>query len=102
AEGWAGLEEGAAVFEPFFPAFASLAIAHYVSGYSMYVPDGLTAVGPLPGVAGLFSACGCSGGGLALAGGLGAALARMVTGGAPDWDMAPHDPGRFGNFDPFS
>jgi glycine/D-amino acid oxidase-like deaminating enzyme len=102
ADGWSGLEEGAAAFTTFFPDFGEAAIAHYISGYSMYVPDGLTAVGPLPGIAGLFSGAGCSGGGVALAGGLGRALAGMVTGEGSDFEWAIHDPTRFGQIDPFS
>lgn len=102
AYGWAGLEEGAAPFTTYFPSFGEAAIAHYISGYSMYVPDGLTAVGPLPGIAGLYSGAGCSGGGVALAGGLGRALAGMVTGADSDFGQAIPDPARFGRIDPFS
>jgi 4-methylaminobutanoate oxidase (formaldehyde-forming) len=102
ADGWAGLEEGAPAFTVFFPEFLDTAIAHYISGYSMYVPDGLSAVGPLPGIDGFYSGAGCSGGGVAMAGGLGRALAQMVTGAALTFEMAPHHPARFGPFDPFS
>jgi glycine/D-amino acid oxidase-like deaminating enzyme len=101
-DGWAGLEEGVPAFTPFCPGFEEAPIAHYISGYSMYVPDGLTAIGPLPGIAGLYSGAGCSGGGVALAGGLGRALAQVVTGSARSFDLEPHDPARFGRFDPFS
>jgi 4-methylaminobutanoate oxidase (formaldehyde-forming) len=102
ANGWASLEEGAAAFQRFLPWFGELEIAHYVSGYSTYVPDGLLAVGPLAEPAGLYSAAGCSGGGVAMAGGVGRALAQMITGSAPAFDLGPHDPARFGAFDPFS
>jgi 4-methylaminobutanoate oxidase (formaldehyde-forming) len=101
-DGWAGLEEGAAAFSAFLPRFEEVAIAHYISGYSMYVPDGLGAVGPLPGVAGLYSGSGCSGGGVAMAGGFGRALAQVIAGEPCSFDLAPHDPARFGWFDPFS
>ena len=102
ANGWASLEEGAEAFQKYLPCFGELAIAHYVAGYSTYVPDGMLAVGPLAGVPGLYSAAGCSGGGVAMAGGVGAALAQMITGSQPGFDMKPHDPARFGCFDPFS
>jgi 4-methylaminobutanoate oxidase (formaldehyde-forming) len=101
-DGWSSLEEGAPGFGAFFPGFGDVAIAHYVSGYSMYVPDGRSAVGRLPGVEGLFSGAGCSGGVLALAGGLGQGLAAMIAGAGAQVDLAPHDPARFGAFDPFS
>lgn len=100
--GWASLEEGAPAFQRFLPSFAELAVAHYISGYSTYVPDGLLGVGPLAGLAGLFSAAGCSGGGVATAGGVGRALAQMITGSRLDFDLKPFDPARFGAFDPFS
>lgn len=77
-------------------------IAHYVSDYSTYTPDGMLAVGPLPGLAGFFSGSGCSGGGVAMCGGIGKALARMIRGVPLEFDMRPHDPGRFGTLDPFS
>jgi len=101
-DGWGSLEEGAPAFQRFFPAFGDLAIAHYLSGYSTYVPDGMLAVGPLPGVAGFYSGAGCCGGGVAMAGGIGRALAQLITSGAAEFDLAPHDPGRFGAVDPFS
>jgi sarcosine oxidase subunit beta len=102
ADGWASLEEGLPVMERFFPAFEDLVIAHYVSGYSTYTPNGMLAVGPLPGLKGFFSGSGCSGGGVAMGGGIGKALAQMITGAQLDFDMKPHDPGRFGAIDPFS
>ncbi len=102
ADGWAGLMEGGAAFERFVPFFGELAIAHYVSGYSTYVPDGMLAVGPLPGPAGFYSAAGCSGGGVAMAGGVALALAQLISGGSPAFDLSLHDPARFGAFDPFS
>jgi 4-methylaminobutanoate oxidase (formaldehyde-forming) len=102
ATDWASLEEGAPAFQKFLPSFAALAIAHYISGYSTYVPDGMLAVGPLAGLPGFFSAAGCSGGGVALAGGVGKALAQVITGSQLGFDLKPHDPARFGAFDPFS
>ena len=39
---------------------------------------------------------------MALAGGLGRALAQLITGSAGPYDLASHDPARFGRFDPFS
>jgi glycine/D-amino acid oxidase-like deaminating enzyme len=86
----------------FFPGFEELVIAHYVSGYSTYTPDGMLAVGPLPGLVGFFSGSGCSGGGVAMCGGVGKALAQMITGVPLEFDLKLHDPGRFGALDPFS
>lgn len=102
AQGWEALEEGGLAFRRFFPAIEEVEIAHYVSGYSTYVPDGLLAIGALPGPVGLYSAAGCSGAGLAMAGGAGKALAELITGASVTFDLTPHDPGRFGAFDPFT
>ena len=77
-------------------------IAYHLAGYSTYVPDGMLAVGPVAGVPGFYSAAGCSGGGVAMAGGVGEALAQMITGSQPACDLKLHDPARFGSFDPFS
>jgi 4-methylaminobutanoate oxidase (formaldehyde-forming) len=62
----------------------------------------MLAVGPLAGLPGFFSGAGCSGGGVATAGGVGKALAQLMTGSRLDFDLKPHDPVRFGAFDPFS
>jgi len=102
ADGWASLEEGAPAFQRFLPGLGELEIAHYISGYSTYVPDGMLAAGPLPGLPGFYSAAGCSGGGVAMAGGVGRALAQMITGSQLSFDLKPHDPGRFGRINPFS
>ncbi len=102
AHGWEALEEGGMAFRRFFPAIEDVEIAHYVSGYSTYVPDGLLSIGALPDPAGLYSAAGCSGAGLAMAGGAGKALAELITGASATFDLTPHDPGRFGSFDPFT
>jgi glycine/D-amino acid oxidase-like deaminating enzyme len=77
SNGWAGLEEGAPLFQRFLPSFGDLDIAHHVAGYSTYVPDGMLAVGPLPGLPGFYSGSGCSGGGVAMAGGVGKAVAML-------------------------
>lgn len=102
ANGWTSLEEGAPAFQKFFPTFGELEIAHYISGYSTYVPDGMLAVGQFPGLDGFYSGTGCSGGGVAMAEGVGKALAEMITGRPVSFDMKPHDPARFGPFNPFT
>ena len=102
SNGWASLEEGASAFERFLPGFGDLEIAHYISGYSTYVPDGMLAVGALPGLPGFYSGTGCCGGGVALAGGVGRALAQMIIGSPSCFDLGPHNPARFGAIDPFS
>jgi sarcosine oxidase subunit beta len=67
--GWSSLVEGAPALRRFLPALDRLEIAHHITGLSTYVPDGLLVLGPAPGIQGFLTAAGCSGAGIATAGG---------------------------------
>lgn len=102
ADGWANLAEGADELTPYFPALATLGIAHYLTGPSNYTPDGQLVVGAAPGIAGLFVASGCNGSGISFAGGVGRLVGELIRGVTPFIDPAPCAPGRRGDFDPYA
>ncbi|MBK8212018.1 MAG: FAD-binding oxidoreductase [Rhodospirillales bacterium] len=99
-DGWASLEEGAPSLRRFLPALDRVAIRRYVAGFSTYTPDSLFVIGEMPGTRGLFVASGCCGAGIAASGGFGEAVASLVAGETPPFDLAPFHPGRFGPVDP--
>lgn len=102
ADGWANLAAGADELTPYFPALATLGIAHYLTGPSNYTPDGQLVVGAAPEIAGLFVASGCNGSGISFAGGVGRLLGELIRGATPFVDPLPSAPGRRGDFDPYS
>ena len=59
-------------------------------------PDGNPLLGPMPGVRGFWLAAGLSLNGFGGAGGLGKALAELVTTGEAEVDVQPYRPWRFG------
>jgi len=59
-------------------------------------PDGNPLLGPVPGVRGFWMAAGLSLNGFGGAGGLGKALAELVTSGEAEVDVQPYRPWRFG------
>ncbi len=78
------------------PGLGEASVIGGTAGVPTYTPDGHFVVGPLPDVAGLFVATGCCAHGIAGSGGVGRALAEMVTAETPTLDPAPMAPGRFG------
>lgn len=101
AHGWGYLEEELPSLSPFVPRLADVGIAHYVSGFSTYTPDGCFVLGAA-GPEGFFAASGCCGGGIAASGGFGRAVAALVRGEPCPYDLARHRPDRLGPVDPFS
>jgi len=99
--GWSSLVEGAPALRRFLPTLDRLEIAHHIAGLSTYTPDGLFVLGPAPEMRGFLAATGCSGAGIAAAGGVGASIAALATGQTPPFDLTPFRPDRFGNVDPF-
>jgi 4-methylaminobutanoate oxidase (formaldehyde-forming) len=67
-----------------------------VAGLSTYTPDGALVLGAVPGIEGFIAAAGCCGSGVALSGGIGAAVSDLALGDTPRFDLAPFDPARFG------
>ena len=100
--GWSSLVEGAPALRRFLPALDRLEIAHHITGLSTYVPDGLLALGSTPGLQGFLVAAGCSGAGIAAAGGVGLGVAMLAAGQPSPFDLTPFRPDRFGAVDPLS
>ncbi|HME20814.1 MAG TPA: FAD-binding oxidoreductase [Acetobacteraceae bacterium] len=65
-------------------------------GLPTMTADGQLAVGPVPGMRGLYIAGGCCVGGLSIAPAVGEALADWITYGAPPMDLSPLAPSREG------
>lgn len=63
-------------------------------GLPTMTADGQLAVGPVPGMHGLYVAGGCCVGGLSIAPAVGEALADWITGGSPPMDLSPLAPAR--------
>jgi glycine/D-amino acid oxidase-like deaminating enzyme len=63
-------------------------------GLPTMTADGEHAVGPVPGVRGLYVAGGCCVGGLSIAPAIGEALAAWIVDGTPPLDLSPLAPGR--------
>lgn len=100
--GWPSLIEGAPLLRRFLPALDRLEIAHHIAGLSTYTPDGLPVLGAVPNVSSFLAATGCSGAGIAIAGGVGASIAALATGRSCPFDLTPFRPERFGLVNPFS
>ncbi len=100
-EGWECLESGWTDLAEVFPAIEHLGIAHYLTGVSSYTPDGKPLLGKTERP-GLLVATGCSGGGIALSGGIGRVLGEVALEQAPYSDITPFALDRFGAIDPFS
>jgi 4-methylaminobutanoate oxidase (formaldehyde-forming) len=101
-EHWDVIAEAMASISAFFPIIPQAKFASYVSGLSTYTPDGAILLGAVPGSSSFFTATGCCGNGIALSSGIGSAIAALVRGDEPVFDITPFAPGRFGSLDPFS
>jgi dimethylglycine dehydrogenase len=78
-----------------FPALNAAGIRRMVNGPFTFTPDGNPLVGPVPGVANYWAACGVMAG-FCQGGGVGLALATWMTAGEPDGDAFALDVARFG------
>ena len=79
-----------------FPHLGEAGIVKLVCHPDAMTPDANPLVGPMPGVPGLFIAAGLSLNGFGGAGGIGRALAQLITGGDTELDLYPYRPWRFG------
>jgi dimethylglycine dehydrogenase len=79
------------------PILADSGIRRVVNGAIMYTPDGTMLLGPAPGLANFWCACGVSVG-IAWSPGIGRYLAQWMVHGAADINMRPFDPRRFGSW----
>jgi len=99
----ASLPPDQARFEPLlagaarrFPFVHDAGIVKLVCHPDAMTPDAAPLVGPMPGVRGLYMAAGLSLNGFGGAGGIGRAIAEMVTGGESELDLYGYRPWRFG------
>lgn len=90
---WQGLTDYA-------PALNTLGVAHYISGISSYTPDGKPILDETS-ISGLYVATGCSGGGIAISGGVGDLMANRVLSNAITQEANPFALERFGVIDAF-
>src|SRR5919204_595143 len=79
-----------------FPFLEDAGVVALVCHPDAMTPDGNPLLGPIPAVAGFWLAAGLSLNGFGGAGGLGKALAELVTEGAAEEDVQPYRPWRFG------
>jgi glycine cleavage system aminomethyltransferase T/glycine/D-amino acid oxidase-like deaminating enzyme len=79
-----------------FPFLEEAGVTALVCHPDAMTPDGNPLLGPVPGVHGFWLAAGLSLNGFGGAGGLGKALAELVTSGAAEVDVQPYRPWRFG------
>nr|WP_269475746.1 FAD-binding oxidoreductase [Streptomyces gossypiisoli] len=78
-----------------FPFLGRVRAMRTYVGFRPYLPDHLPAIGPDPRLPGLLHACGHEGAGIGLATGTGHLIAQVLSGRAPDLDLAPFRPDRF-------
>ncbi|MFF4959975.1 NAD(P)/FAD-dependent oxidoreductase [Streptomyces sp. NPDC001222] len=78
-----------------FPFLERVRAMRAYLGFRPYLPDHLPAIGADPRAPGLFHACGHEGAGIGLATGTGQLIARLLSGGVPELDLAPFRPERF-------
>ena len=90
---FAPLMEGAAQR---FPFLADAGVVKLVCHPDAMTPDGNPLVGAMPGVRGLYIAAGLSLNGFGGAGGIGKAVAELVTTGETELDLQSYRPWRFG------
>lgn len=89
---WQGLSD-------LFPSLNDIGIAHYISGISSYTPDGKPII-DATSISGLYVATGCSGGGIAISGGVGEAMANLVLNKTTSSSLETFSINRFGDIDP--
>jgi dimethylglycine dehydrogenase len=80
-----------------FPAFQRAGIKKVINGPFTFAPDGNPLVGPVPGLAGYWCACGVMAG-FSQGGGVGLALANWMIHGDPGFDVWAMDVARFGSW----
>ncbi|MBY8978175.1 GcvT family protein [Rhodobacteraceae bacterium NNCM2] len=80
-----------------FPAFGNAGIKQIINGPFTFAPDGNPLVGPVRGLAGMWSACGVMAG-FSQGGGVGLALANWMTQGDPGFDVWAMDIARYGDW----
>lgn len=87
---------------PYFPALENAELMSAMAGLTNYPPDGTYLIGRVPDVEGFVVASGCSGLGVTGSGGIGYAIAELLTTGESSLDLTPFRPDRFGHVDPYT
>jgi len=80
-----------------YPVLQSAGIKNVINGPFTFAPDGNPLVGPIPGKAGLWSACAVMAG-FSQGGGVGRTLAEWMVQGEPSVDVFAMDVARFGDY----
>ncbi|MBV7395714.1 GcvT family protein [Mameliella sediminis] len=94
---WDRLEEGLGAIFHRVPDLASAGLKRGVNGAISFAPDGRPMIGPMPGVPGVFVACGFLGG-IAQGGGIGLAMSQWILEGESELDLHFIDVARFGDW----
>jgi glycine/D-amino acid oxidase-like deaminating enzyme len=81
---------------PYVPALSGAQIIRTQQGLPTFTPDGTPLVGPVPGIEGLFVACGCCATGISLSPAIGRVIAELLTDAETFVDTAPLALDRFG------
>jgi len=99
---WDALIEAEPRISCFFPGLQDARFESYMAGLSTYTPDGHFILGEIEERPGLYVAAGCCGSGVMSSGGIGEALAGLLTEGESPYNLMPFRPDRFGFVDPTS
>jgi 4-methylaminobutanoate oxidase (formaldehyde-forming) len=94
-ERWEQFEPYMAIAMKRFPLLRNAGIRMLLNGPESFTPDGNMLLGPVPGLAGAWAACGFNSNGIALAPAAGRFVAEWIVEGAPSADVAPIDVRRF-------
>lgn len=95
SERWPQFERYMATAMRRFPILQNAGIKMLLNGPESFTPDGQMLLGPVPGVSGLFCACGFNSNGMALAPAAGRFIAEWIVEGQTSADVAQLDVRRF-------
>jgi glycine/D-amino acid oxidase-like deaminating enzyme len=85
---------------PYVTALSGAHIVRTQQGLPTFTPDGTPLVGAVPGIEGLFVACGCCATGISLSPAIGRVIAELLTGATAFVDTAPFALDRFDGIPP--
>jgi sarcosine oxidase, subunit beta len=99
---WCVLKKEATEFQKLIRNPEEAQIVHWLAAPCAYTHDGNPVIGKIDGIEGLFSATGCSGGGIAASAGFGRLMAELVLGEPTFVQPELFNPARFLEADPYS
>lgn len=88
------------IMTAYAPALSGASIVRTQQGLPTFTPDGNPLVGAVPGLDGLFIACGCCATGVSLSPAIGRLIAELLAGAKPFVDITPLALNRFGEVAP--